>query len=60
MNYQEIGWRSRITWSDLCKMPFIQKIELRGFKSFGPKTVTLTVNKGFTAVTEWQWKNKHS
>ena len=51
MNYQEIGWRSRITWSDLCKMPFIQKIELRGFKSFGPKTVTLTVNKGFTAVT---------
>ncbi|UCD97250.1 MAG: chromosome segregation protein SMC [Candidatus Bathyarchaeota archaeon] len=32
-------------------MPFIQKIELRGFKSFGPKAVTLTVNKGFTAVT---------
>jgi chromosome segregation protein len=32
-------------------MPFIKKIELKGFKSFGPETVTITLDKGFTAVT---------
>ena len=32
-------------------MPYVKKIELRGFKSFGPKTVTVTLDKGFTAVT---------
>lgn len=32
-------------------MPYVKKIELRGFKSFGPKTVTVTLDKGFTVVT---------
>ena len=32
-------------------MPYIKKIELKGFKSFGPKTATVTLDKGFTAVT---------
>jgi len=32
-------------------MPYIRKIELKGFKSFGPRTVTLTLDKGFTAIT---------
>ncbi|MBX5327020.1 MAG: chromosome segregation protein SMC [Candidatus Bathyarchaeia archaeon] len=32
-------------------MPYIKKIELKGFKSFGPETVTITLDKGFTAVT---------
>jgi len=32
-------------------MPCIKKIELKGFKSFGPKTATVTLDKGFTAVT---------
>ena len=32
-------------------MPYIKKIELKGFKSFGPKTATVTLDRGFTAVT---------
>lgn len=32
-------------------MPYIKKIELKGFKSFGPKTDTVTLDKGFTAIT---------
>jgi chromosome segregation protein len=32
-------------------MPYVKKIELKGFKSFGPKTVTTTLDKGFTVVT---------
>jgi len=32
-------------------MPYLKKIELKGFKSFGPKTVTVTLDKGFTVVT---------
>jgi chromosome segregation protein len=32
-------------------MPYIKKIELKGFKSFGPQTVKVTLDKGFTAVT---------
>lgn len=32
-------------------MPYIKKIEVKGFKSFGPKTVTLTLDKGFTVIT---------
>ncbi len=32
-------------------MPYIKKIELRGFKSFGPKTVSIMLNKGFTVLT---------
>lgn len=32
-------------------MPYIKKIELKGFKSFGPKTVTITLDKGFTVIT---------
>ena len=32
-------------------MPCVKKIELKGFKSFGPKTVTVTIDKGFTVVT---------
>jgi chromosome segregation protein len=32
-------------------MPYIKKIELRGFKSFGPKTVKVALDKGFTAIT---------
>jgi chromosome segregation protein len=32
-------------------MPYIKKIELKGFKSFGSKTATVTLDKGFTAVT---------
>jgi chromosome segregation protein len=32
-------------------MPYIKKIELKGFKSFGPKTATVTLDKGFTAIT---------
>jgi chromosome segregation protein len=33
------------------KMPYVKKVELRGFKSFGSKTVTVTIDKGFTVVT---------
>jgi chromosome segregation protein len=32
-------------------MPYIKKVELRGFKSFGPQTVKIVLDKGFTAVT---------
>jgi chromosome segregation protein len=32
-------------------MPYIKKIELKGFKSFGPENVSITLDKGFTAVT---------
>ncbi len=38
-------------WSDLKKMPYVKKIELKGFKSFGPKIVTVTLDKGFNVVT---------
>lgn len=33
------------------KMPYIKKIELKGFKSFGPQTIKVNFDKGFTAVT---------
>ena len=32
-------------------MPYIKKIELKGFKSFVPQTVKVVLDKGFTAVT---------
>jgi chromosome segregation protein len=32
-------------------MPYIKKIELKGFKSFGPKTASIMLDKGFTATT---------
>jgi len=32
-------------------MPYIKKIELKGFKSFGPQTIKVSFDKGFTAVT---------
>ncbi len=32
-------------------MPFIKKIEVKGFKSFGPQTVKVNLDKGFTAIT---------
>lgn len=32
-------------------MPHIKKIELKGFKSFGPKTASITLDKGFTVIT---------
>ncbi|MFQ6065017.1 MAG: chromosome segregation protein SMC [Candidatus Bathyarchaeia archaeon] len=32
-------------------MPYIKKIELRGFKSFGPKTSRILLDKGFTVLT---------
>jgi len=32
-------------------MPFIKKIELKGFKSFGPQTVKVNLDRGFTAIT---------
>jgi len=32
-------------------MPYIKKIELKGFKSFGPRTVKVVLDKGFTAIT---------
>ena len=32
-------------------MPYIKKIELKGFKSFGPQTVKINLDKGFTALT---------
>jgi chromosome segregation protein len=31
-------------------MPYIKKIELKGFKSFGPQTVKVNLDKGFTAL----------
>src|SRR3972149_8172658 len=32
-------------------MPYIKKIELKGFKAFGPQTVKVVLDKGFTAIT---------
>ena len=32
-------------------MPYIKKIEIKGFKSFGPQTIKVTLDKGFTAIT---------
>jgi chromosome segregation protein len=32
-------------------MPYIKKIELKGFKSFGPQTIKVALDKGFTAIT---------
>ncbi len=32
-------------------MPYIKRIELKGFKSFGPQTVKVMLDKGFTAIT---------
>jgi len=32
-------------------MPHIKRIELKGFKSFGPETVKVVLDKGFTAIT---------
>jgi chromosome segregation protein len=32
-------------------MPYIKKIELKGFKSFGPQNVKVVLDKGFTAIT---------
>ena len=32
-------------------MPYIKKIELKGFKSFGRQTIKINLDKGFTAVT---------
>jgi chromosome segregation protein len=32
-------------------MPYIKKIELKGFKSFGPQTVKVTLDKDFTVIT---------
>lgn len=32
-------------------MPYIKKIELKGFKNFGHKTVKVTLDRGFTVIT---------
>ena len=32
-------------------MPYIKKIELKGFKSFGPQNVKVALDRGFTAIT---------
>jgi chromosome segregation protein len=32
-------------------LPYIKRIELKGFKSFGPQTVKVNLEKGFTAFT---------
>ncbi len=32
-------------------MPYIKKIRMSGFKSFGPKAVTITLDRGFTVLT---------
>jgi len=32
-------------------MPYIKKIKMGGFKSFGPTTATITLDKGFTILT---------
>jgi chromosome segregation protein len=32
-------------------MPYIKKMELKGFKSFGPETVKVVLDKGFTVIT---------
>ncbi|MGQ9642162.1 MAG: hypothetical protein ACUVUF_08645 [Candidatus Bathycorpusculaceae bacterium] len=41
-------------------MPHIKKIELTSFKSFGPKTVKLVLDKGFTAITGPEWKRENN
>ncbi len=32
-------------------MPYIKRIEIKGFKSFGPQVVKVNLDKGFTAIT---------
>jgi chromosome segregation protein len=32
-------------------MPHIKRIELKGFKSFGPQTIKVNLDKGFTVIT---------
>ena len=32
-------------------MPYVKRIELKGFKSFGPQTVKVNLDKGFTVIT---------
>jgi chromosome segregation protein len=32
-------------------MPYVKRIELKGFKSFGPQTIKVNLDKGFTAIT---------
>jgi len=32
-------------------MPYIKRIELKGFKSFGPQNVKVSLDKGFTVIT---------
>jgi chromosome segregation protein len=32
-------------------MPYIKRIELKGFKSFGPQVVKVNLDKGFTVIT---------
>src|SRR3989304_303472 len=32
-------------------MPYIKRIELKSFKSFGPQAVKVVLDKGFTAIT---------
>jgi chromosome segregation protein len=32
-------------------MPYVKKIELKGFKSFGSQSVKIALDKGFTAIT---------
>ncbi len=32
-------------------MPYIKRIELKGFKSFGPQTVKVNLDRSFTAIT---------
>ncbi|MCX8150494.1 MAG: chromosome segregation protein SMC [Candidatus Bathyarchaeota archaeon] len=32
-------------------MPYLKRIEIKGFKSFGPQTVKINLDKGFTAIT---------
>ena len=32
-------------------MPYVKRIELKGFKSFGPQTVKVNLDRGFTAIT---------
>src|SRR5512136_1019350 len=32
-------------------MPYIKKMELKGFKSFGPQVVKVALDRGFTAIT---------
>jgi len=32
-------------------MPYVKKVEVKGFKSFGPQTVKVVLDEGFTAIT---------